>query len=836
MATLTSSLIVSLIDRVTGPARAAANAIKGIGQAAAAANSSGGLATVAQRNSQALAGMRASMLEAAAVGYGLARTLGATLSVAGNFESTLLDIAQKADLSDGAIKNIGASIRALAPQINQTAQSTAKALDSLVGFGLDPDLAVKLLGPMGKAATAYKAQLDDLAKASFSITDNMKVPVEQLTKALDIMAQSGKMGAFELRDMAAEFPALTAGAAALEMKGTLGVARLTAALQIARKGAATGAEAATNTANLMQKIVSPDTVKNFAKFGIDIRKELKKTQDTGGDVFEMIAAQVTRATKGDMSKLGDVFSDKQVQEFLRPLLANLPEYIRIRNEALKAEGVVNADFDRRMLTFNARIAALKVSLEEIGMVIGETLIAPVQQLVATITPAVKAFGEFAKANPALVSGVIKTTTAVIAITVAARAAQWSFLFLRGGVLMLAQPLLAATVAMAGLARALLIAPAVALVSGAFRGLTVAMIATVAATRTMSGLFLTLAGAGALGAIKAGVIGLGAALVGLLNPIALVRGALHLLKLAVIGTGIGAILVTIAAAGLFIYENWSGLGEFFTSFGSAFMAALGPLAPAVTPLIEGIKSLWDTVSRFFGEISPATWQQWGTAAGAAVGAIVVAILDLPNRISTLASDLYNSATAWMASISDGVALGMSRLGVQLYDAGASAMGRLWDGLKEKVAAIKAWFSSVIDDIIPESVRSLVVPALPAPRTTPDRPQKALPRVADNPEEAAAAPPLMVIGRSEPPPAGAPPAGDMSLPVDEAAAQLDQLNQTVGPSADLAGLTALNQAIERTKANIRELNGMQISIPTSGGALAGSGSVARRVRGEHSDAGM
>lgn len=819
MANVMSSLIVSLIDRVTGPAKAVANSVKGISQAAAAA-SNGGLAKVAEANAAALGRMRASMLEAVAAAYVLKQALTAPLSTAGAFQSIMLDIGQKADLGDGAIKRIGGSLRTLAPQVNQTAQEAAKALDSLVGFGLDPNLAMKLLSPMGKAATAYRASLDDIAKASFSITDNMKVPIEQLTKALDIMAQSGKMGAFELKDMAAEFPALTAAAGALEMKGTLGVARLTAALQIARKGAATGAEAATNTANLMQKIASPDSVNKFAKFGIDIRKELKKTQDAGGDVFEMIAVQVNRATKGDLAKLGDVFQDAEVQKFLRPLLANLPEYRRVRDEALKAEGVVDADFARRMKTFDARVKGMMSSLEEFGLIIGEILIEPVERLVDVLKPAVVGLGDVAKANPALVGALIKSATAIIAVSIAAKAAAWSFLFMKGGVLMIVAPLLKAALAMGTFTASM----ATAAYAGVVAGL----------ARLRAGL-LSIMVLGAVGGPAAVFRALGAALMGLLSPIGLVAGAMKLLKLAVISTGIGAVLVAIAMAGLWIYENWAGLGAFFKSFGAAFMSALGPLASAVTPLIDTVKRLWDTVAGFFGEISPETWTRWGTSAGTAVGDLVRTVMDLPGRIAGLGETLFATGGEWMGRLYDGALSGVQNLtaliawiprqfmelggptGEALYNAGVAGMRRFWDGLREIWASIVGWVKGEVATIA-ESFASTFsfLPWAPKRATAPVPSNDNAPGASTSPRLKRAAP--RVIGNPDDPAVGGSGGED--------------LNGSIGPSADLSGVRSARQEVAALKKEIAEVNSTPIRI----GASVAGGGVARALRSEFNDAGM
>lgn len=699
MATLTSSLIVALIDRVSAPARAAASSIKGIAAAAAAANG-GGLAAMARANSEALSAMHGKMLAAIAVAYGLREALSSPLGVASRFESILLDIAQKSDLSDSAMKTLGERIRSIAPIVNKTAQEVAAGMDVLTSMGLDPTRALAISPVLGKAASAYKAEMSDVARMTFAAIENLKVPVSETAKLLDVLSQASKEGAFEFKDMAREFPAIAAAAQALGQKGVIGAARIAAALETIRKGSGSSAEAATNLQNVFQKISSPETTKNFAKFGIDIRKELKKTMDEGGDVLEMLAGNTMKALGGDLTKLGDLFQDKQVQEGLRAFIQNWAEYRRIRKSALDATGVVDVDFDRRMKTFEAQVESFKIQVSDLGITIGGILMPHVNRLLGVIRPVVSSFKEFSEAHPALIGNLIKGASAVIGLTVAAHAARWAFLWLRGGVIMLAKPLLAAGVAMSTFVASMA---------------TAAFARVVASLASLRRALLSIMVLGAVGGPAAAFRAMGVAMLGLLSPIGLVTGALRLLKLAVIGTGIGAILVAIAAAGLFIYENWSGLGAFFTAFGSAFMAALGPLAPAIEPLIGGVKWLWDTVSGFFGEISPATWTAWGTQAGAAVGAVAAAVLNLPSKIVSLGTDLYNGALTWMGRMLDGAVAGFVHIaeflasiprkffelggpaGIAMYDAGVAALQGLWDGMKAKMSELMGWLGGIADSV-------------------------------------------------------------------------------------------------------------------------------------------
>jgi hypothetical protein len=123
------------------------------------------------------------------------------------------------------------------------------------------------------------------------------------------------------------------------------------------------------------------------------------------------------------------------------------------------------------------------------------------------------------------------------------------------------------------------------------------------------------------AIRAVFGALGSAILGLLNPLRLVTAAAVALRGALLLTGLGAVLIGIAVAGKFIYDNWQGIGQMFAAFGEAFTAALGPVRPMLDPVISAVSSLFGWLSKLSLEIAPGTWRQWGAAAGTAIGDIV-----------------------------------------------------------------------------------------------------------------------------------------------------------------------------------------------------------------------
>ena len=555
MATFTSSLLIKLIDQASAPAKAIAKSLDALRDAQ-------------RRNNLALAEARSRMIDATVMGVGLYQALVAPTKAAMEFESKLEDIAQKVDVPVSALGELGKELKAVARDTNQTASEMAKGMDVLAGMGANRADSLALLKPIGRTATAYNASISDLSRAGYAALDNLKVPADQFGAALDAMAQAGKAGAFELKDMARYFPALTSGYQALGQKGVPAVADLSAALQIVRKGASDSSSAATNLANILQKMNSPLTRKNFAKMGVDLEKELKKAAEKGMTPIEAITEITNRTIKGDMSKLGDLFNDAQVQEGLRPLLQNLQLYREIRAQAMGAQGVVEEDYQRRQKTAAAAVMRFKAAIESVQLAIGSALLPVLADFATALVPIINSIGDFIEKNPGLTRAIILTTSAIIGLRVAMIAGRYGWLLFRGG-------LLSATGGLLG--------------------------------------FTRLAGAGMMAPLRLG-------LKSLISPIGLVTKAFWVLKVAMISSFVGAIFVAIAMAGLWIYNNWDGVSSAFIAFKDAFVAALGPVMPFLQPLIDGVKWLWQWLCDLVGPIdaSKENWAQWGAVIGKVVG--------------------------------------------------------------------------------------------------------------------------------------------------------------------------------------------------------------------------
>ncbi|WP_443750371.1 phage tail tape measure protein [Asticcacaulis solisilvae] len=348
-----------------------------------------------------------------AAGTAMGLPLALAVKQAADFQDGMTDIQQKADLSARDTARLKTNIIAAAAAAKQLPESMRAGEDFLAGAGMDPRTAILMLRPIGRAATAYRAQIEDLSRASFAAVSNLKVPVNQVGLALDAMSKAGKDGNFEIADMAQYFPALTAQAQALGQKGVPVVADLAAALQIARTGAGDSASAATNVQDLLTKINASVTIKKFKEFGIDLPKAMKKAYAEGKTPLEAIAELTNKATKGDLSKVGQIFTNQEAASALRPLIQNLDEYRKIRAEALNAKGTIDADFALRSQNASVQARALIGNLQNLAIVAGDKLLPTAVALSDRVLRVTDSLFKWTSAHPML-TGVIVNGVAAIA--------------------------------------------------------------------------------------------------------------------------------------------------------------------------------------------------------------------------------------------------------------------------------------------------------------------------------------------------------------------------------------------------------------------------------------
>lgn len=377
MAQLQSTLKLTLLDQVSARAKVISRSLDGI-----------------SKHTNGLMAMSRNIAAFAATYIGVTEGIDRTYSAAQKMESSLAEIGIKAGLTNDGLQAMQRNLTALSPKVNQTTTDLLSGVDAMVTLGLATDKAMDSIPAIAKAATATGASIADLSAASTSAIQNMDVLPSEITKMLDAMALAGNAGAFELKDMAQYFPQLTASAKTLGIDGVDGVADLAAALQIARRGSSDASTAANNLSDFMAKIVTPQTIKNFKKFGVNVTKELQTAHKKGISPIEHFIKLLDEKTQGGKGELlTQIFGDKQTLDFIRPMIADFKDYVRIREEAERATGTVDSAFAKRMQTNAEKVKSLKIAFDNLGTSIGANLLTPVGDFAKHLSDIFNTLGE-----------------------------------------------------------------------------------------------------------------------------------------------------------------------------------------------------------------------------------------------------------------------------------------------------------------------------------------------------------------------------------------------------------------------------------------------------------
>ncbi|BCS50175.1 hypothetical protein JUNP479_2926 [Aeromonas jandaei] len=519
------------------------------------------------------------------------------------FSYDLMMIGLTAEMTKKEIGALGGTMATLSDQTGVSQENMKNAFGFLVAAGQGVGEAQENLKSIGKTAKATGSDIEDVARASFTMGDALKVKPDSMLQALDMLVTAGKEGKFEFKAMAAELPGLGSSFQALQMTGTEAVATMGSALQIAIKGAKSESEAANNMSNFLAKLMTEETAKKAAKMGGNISKVIRDAQAAGANPIEAAIAEISRITKGgDQELITKLFGDMQVQNFIRPMLQNLEEYQKIKQKVLASQGVVERDWATVMASSKEKTERLSNSVWGLTEAIGGALDPIVGKLADTLMPVVTATRDFVKANPKLVGGVIASAAAFTTLRLAVLGTKFAFTFLRGGVL---------------------------------------------------------GGAGVMEKMRAGALLAGRALPFVATGI---RG----IGLAFVSTGIGALLAGVALAGLAIYQHWDGVSAFMGGVFDGIKVGLEPAITAwkglgealgitdkVTALWEGFKKLLEPVTYTKDELGKASaaGKNFGVVLGKAIDSLYTPIRWLIESITWVINNMPSSIGSTLGFASD-----------------------------------------------------------------------------------------------------------------------------------------------------------------------------------------
>lgn len=201
------------------------------------------------------------------------------------------------------------------------------AAETLYGSGVFKPADVKqILREAVMAATANNADPQAFAQMAISASQTLGIKPGEMGRMFGMGTFAGQAGGFEVKDMAKWLPQQMAAAKAVGLFGEKGFAKLAAVNQGAVVTAGTKDEAGNNVVNLLAKMGSQDTIKDFKKQGIDLPKKLAEGRMKGLDAFDVVGNLLD----------SQLANDKNYQQ-VKKQLANAKNSEE-RNKALEAVG------------------------------------------------------------------------------------------------------------------------------------------------------------------------------------------------------------------------------------------------------------------------------------------------------------------------------------------------------------------------------------------------------------------------------------------------------------------------------------------------------------------
>ncbi|AZF64165.1 phage tail tape measure protein [Pseudomonas sp. LBUM920] len=388
-----------------------------------------------------------STVGAAVVGIG---ALAVPTKVSADFGAIVRDIAIKAGIANKPQeKEMSRKIIDTSRDTGMARNDVADVVNQLVSAGMDLSKALEYAPVAAKFVVGQGSNGVDTAKMINALGQNAKITdPKQMQQALEAIAYQGQAGSFEAVDMAKWFPELLANMGSLGITGIDAVTQLGAMLQVQMKSAGGADEAANNLKNWMSKIGSGETVKAYAKAGIDYKGSMQTGLQNGMSTLETSmalaqkyiqatdpkrAAAMAEATakiskesdpekaKAMMASLeeslrtGDLFADMQVKAALSAYMQNKALYSQLKNDSRDATGILDKNLSERREASSQKWAEMAQSMDDAMRSVGDAL-RPVTDTVAeALTKVTKGITSLSDSAPGVVMGITAVGGGLVAL-------------------------------------------------------------------------------------------------------------------------------------------------------------------------------------------------------------------------------------------------------------------------------------------------------------------------------------------------------------------------------------------------------------------------------------
>lgn len=330
---------------------------------------------------------RASQLASSGImaGYGQIARFAAPAAIAAFGVSSVRNFAEiERQLTRTGIK-LGATRREMAELDSQTLstanlyalpkQDVQELVDAYAETGAELKDVHADIGMLAKAQQGLGAGAVEVAATWDTARKNFGVMTKEGERFFDIVAKGGAVGKFEGADLARYLPDLMPTAAVQGFKGVDGTARLIGMLEAFRDFTGSSEKAANGLRDFIDKVSSPTVQKAFSKVGINLEKDLKAGLAAGEDFEQVMARLIRKATGGDATKLGKLFTEIDSRNFARFLLKQLDAMNeKITEVKTNSKGMIDANVNQVLGDAQAKLDRMDNSIGNLKKQTGSLLV------------------------------------------------------------------------------------------------------------------------------------------------------------------------------------------------------------------------------------------------------------------------------------------------------------------------------------------------------------------------------------------------------------------------------------------------------------------------------
>lgn len=425
MSVLESKLVVSLIDRLTGPSRGIAGAMER-------------LTAQSERNVRQLSAMRGEMLDAVGAGYALWKGLSAPVSAAVEFESAMSDIRKVVDFDTAAsFRQMGDDIRKMSLNIPMAATGIAQIVAAAGQSGIAQNELAKFAEIAAKVGVAWDIGAGETGEALAKLKTALGISLDDTASLADAINHLGNNSAASAPQI------LDVVRRVAPMASQFGMtAEQVAAIGAAMTGAGFEAEvASTSLLNVGRALTKGESatarqVAVFKKLKLSAKGVAQSMQKDAVGTLQDVLARINKLPASvRAAAISDLFGDEA--RALGPLISNgdlLAQVLDLIADKSKYAGSASKEFDTASQRTAFGLQIFKNRVTDLAISVGDALLPAVNRILGRLGPMVTSISELAREYPGLTSAITATTAAIVAFRIAATAARFAGLFMMGGVI------------------------------------------------------------------------------------------------------------------------------------------------------------------------------------------------------------------------------------------------------------------------------------------------------------------------------------------------------------------------------------------------------------------